>query len=43
MQVSGVVLGRRDLTVVESAMVANKAVRSGKSFILSGSKIGSRA
>ena len=37
MQVSEFVLGRRDSTVVKKAMVPNKAVSSGKGFILSGS------
>ena len=36
-QVSEFVLGRRDSTVVENAMVASKAATSGKGFIFSGS------
>ena len=43
MQVSEFVLGRRDSTVAENAMMANKAASSGKGFILSGSERGSRA
>ena len=43
MQVSTFVLGRRESTVGENVTVANKAVSSGKGFILSGSERGSRA
>ena len=42
MQVSTFVLGRRDSTVAENAMVANKAVSTEEVFILGGSERGSR-
>ena len=42
-QVLELVLGRRDSTAAKDAIVATKAMSSGKGFILSGSEKGSRA